>query len=597
MRRRAAQIAGAALVVVASLGTMLAMGDRTRWDVLGPLALLGLLGAWLVARSGWPLRRVVVLALALRIVSAAMPGLALSDDLYRYVWDGRVAASGVSPYAYRPDDPALAALRDSVVFPRLNSPSYYSVYPPVSQAVFRAAGAVEARWGTARALAALRIFGGMAEVLGLLLLARIVRGSVALKSVFALYAFHPLAIVEAGQGHTELYALPLLAAALLARASNRNGAAGAAMALAGWVKLVPFVLLPALLRTSWRRGWLAAAVVGVAGALWIGSHAPNVLASLRLYTSHFEFNAPVYLMLKKALGWQLGGDTGPLAASLLAGALAVFAILAWRRNVRLGAVWLAFLACSTTVHPWYLLPVLLLSVGEGDVRTARVSAWLAACGMGTYTHYTTGGDALWSALGWLGAALLFMPWRSALDAVLRHRAREKARFLVPLLPTKNTVLDLGAGEGFVGDELARAGYAVTLADVAEFNRSTLPFVRLDDAQPLPFPDGAFDAAFLVFVLHHARNPAFLLGEALRVARRVVVLESVYDTESDRRLLDALDRIANRMRSPAMREQEAHLHFQTAEAWADLARSLGATVAVQRLGRWPHKQAILTLERG
>lgn len=594
-RHGAGLFVGTSLVALSVVGTALAVGHPARWEALGPLALAGLLGAALLVRANLPLRQVVALALLLRIVSIAMPGLALSDDLYRYLWDGRVATSGVPPYAYRPDDSALASLRDSVVFPRLNSPSYYSVYPPVSQAVFRAAGEIEAVAGSAWGFRVLRGFGWIAEALALLLLARLAKASPVLMSVFALYALHPLVIVEAGQGHTELYALPLLAAALLARSSRRDGWAGAAMALAGWVKLVPLVLLPGWLRTS-RRGWMAAGIVGLTGALWVGRDTPNVLASLRLYTSHFEFNAPFYLTLKKALGWWLGGDTGPLAAALLAVLFAAFVLVAWRKRVRLGTVWLAFLACSTTVHPWYLLPVLLLAVGEGDRQTVRAVAWLAACAMGTYTHYTTGGDAFWSWMGWLGALALVVPWSRLIEAVLRQRARVKVRHIMPLLPIKTQTLDLGAGEGFVGDELFRHGYKVTLADIADFRRSALPFVLLDPLQPLPFARGAFEVAVLVFVLHHARDPVFVLDEALRVAPRVVVLESVFETTADRRLLEVLDRLANRLRSPAMREQEPHLHFRTADAWADLARSLGATATVQRLGRWPHKQALLLLER-
>ena len=158
------------------------------------------------------------------------------------------------------------------------------------------------------------------------------------------------------------------------------------------------------------------------------------------------------------------------------------------------------------------------------------------------------------------------------------------------------VLDLGAGEGYVGEALARRGAAVTLADVADFHRVPLPFVRLDEAAPLPFAPDAFTDVVLVFVLHHAADPARVLAEALRVAPRAYVLESVYDTEGERRLLDRLDRLTNRLRSPHLRAQEERLHFRRAEAWAELARSLGAAVSVRRLGRWPHKQAALVLER-
>ncbi|GHF36667.1 hypothetical protein GCM10018790_12860 [Kitasatospora xanthocidica] len=103
---------------------------------------------------------VVPLVLAGSVAVAAVGLLApprTSDDAYRYVWDGRVQAAGISPYAHTPDDPALARLRDPGLFPvgdgcagwderrttagdctRINRPAVHTVYPPVAQAWFLA---------------------------------------------------------------------------------------------------------------------------------------------------------------------------------------------------------------------------------------------------------------------------------------------------------------------------------------------------------------------------------------------------------------------------------------------------------------------------
>ena len=60
----------------------------------------------------------------------------LSDDVYRYVWDGRVQLEGVHPYRYAPVDPALGTLRDAHVFPRINHPEVPTIYPPLAQSLF-----------------------------------------------------------------------------------------------------------------------------------------------------------------------------------------------------------------------------------------------------------------------------------------------------------------------------------------------------------------------------------------------------------------------------------------------------------------------------
>ena len=613
--------AGAGLLLCTGAAFVLreAASDRALWTLLGPTSLVSLLGAVLVARSTIRSRTVLAVAMALRLVLATVPGLTLSDDLYRYLWDGRVAASGVSPYAYRPNDPALSGLRDAAVYPHLNSASYYSVYPPASQAVFRVAGEVELRAGSAWALAFLRGVGALTEMTALLLLYRLTRG----RALFALYALSPLVLVEASRGHTELYALPLLVGAAWAVRRARTSWATAALSLAGAVKLVPFALVPLL----WSRMHVRTSTQSLAVAVGIGllvlaivhPHLAHVSASLRLYTSYFEFNAGPYALLKPWLGERYGGDTGPLAARMLAatflGGYAVAAVFQWwkkdpllqakpRHVVRtMGAVWLAFLATATTVHPWYLLPVLLLAVAAASPTLASATAWLAACAMGTYTHYTVGGDALWTVAGWTGAALilaisaLVQVMRRALPALLRFRARGKVRALSACLPDDLRglrVLDLGAGEGFVGEALARHGAVVTLADVADFHRARLPFVPIAEGEPLPFETDAFDLVVVVFVLHHSRTPEALMAEALRVGRRILVLESVFETERERRLLVWLDRWANRLRAAQMRTQEEHVEMRRAEDWERLARSLGADVQRFPRGGFPHRQALLCL---
>ncbi|MFF7636003.1 hypothetical protein ACFZB9_23085 [Kitasatospora sp. NPDC008050] len=105
-----------------------------------------------------PGRHVVPLVLAGSAALAAVGMLApprTSDDAYRYVWDGRVQAAGISPYAYTPDAAALARLRDPGLFPvtgtctqwdehrttagdctRINRPAVHTIYPPVAEAWF-----------------------------------------------------------------------------------------------------------------------------------------------------------------------------------------------------------------------------------------------------------------------------------------------------------------------------------------------------------------------------------------------------------------------------------------------------------------------------
>nr|WNW42166.1 hypothetical protein RKE32_33815 [Streptomyces sp. Li-HN-5-13] len=133
-------------------------------------------GALLLLRRV-PERQVARLVLAGGVLVAAT-GLLVpprtSDDAHRYVWDGRVQAAGISPYAHAPQDPALAPLRDPGLFPaddgcrgwderrtadgactRINRPAVHTVYPPLAEAWFLAQHPFGDRVRTAQAAGAL----------------------------------------------------------------------------------------------------------------------------------------------------------------------------------------------------------------------------------------------------------------------------------------------------------------------------------------------------------------------------------------------------------------------------------------------------------
>ena len=96
--------------------------------------------AWLIfSRQSISLRDGLVLAFSARVISLFFDPL-LSDDYYRFIWDGMLMHEGVHPMAYTPSylmqHPEIVSLNDAL-FSQLNSQNYYSVYPPVAQWIFR----------------------------------------------------------------------------------------------------------------------------------------------------------------------------------------------------------------------------------------------------------------------------------------------------------------------------------------------------------------------------------------------------------------------------------------------------------------------------
>ena len=279
------------------------------------MGIAGLIGyAW--HRDEVTTREVILFAVLFRLI--AFPLLpSLSDDGFRYIWDGWLQVRGVNPYLFRPTGIPPELMAEPELFARLNSGSYYSVYPPASQLVFLigsfvGGGSWLSSWYVIKATF-LAIEGA-----GLWALSRMVS-----PRSLMLYAWHPLVLIElAGQAHTEAGMVGLLLLSFLAYRSDHSAMSVAALTAAGWFKLYPLLLLPFLLR---RVGWRYISIAGILSAVMVLPYAaPNAIShvreSLDLYVRLFEFNSGPYLLLKEAgLAWT-GEDWSKLLGPVLRGA-------------------------------------------------------------------------------------------------------------------------------------------------------------------------------------------------------------------------------------------------------------------------------------
>ncbi len=141
---------GAASLVLYVVSLRAKSGDDIEWFIKIALiqSLIYLLAVSIVfrTRSSRSTLVLVIFFAALFRLSILFAPPYLSDDIYRYVWDGRVQATGVNPYRYIPADEALAPLRDQTIYPKINRRDYaHTIYPPGAQIIYFLATRVSER--------------------------------------------------------------------------------------------------------------------------------------------------------------------------------------------------------------------------------------------------------------------------------------------------------------------------------------------------------------------------------------------------------------------------------------------------------------------
>jgi hypothetical protein len=324
------------------------------------------------------------------IFIAALPNL--SQDFYRFIWDGRMILEGWNPYLHLPGNlikdgiaPIAQAKELYEGMGRL-SVSNYTNYPPLNQLIFAIAGffAGKSIPGSVIVMRFLIIAADLGTLyFGKKLLENL---NLPVNRVFW-YILNPFIIIElTGNLHFEGVMLFFLIWAIYLLHKKKWILSAVIFAISVSMKLIPLLFLPLLFRyftpeNSENRLHFGKLILYylIVGAVVILSFLPflssalisNFSASIGLWFQKFEFNASVYYLVRW-IGFQVkgyniietAGKVLPLLVILILAGLAVF-----RKNnstqrlittMLLGIT--VYFLLSTTVHPWYIATPLLLSV-------------------------------------------------------------------------------------------------------------------------------------------------------------------------------------------------------------------------------------------
>lgn len=353
------------------------------YQFFGVFMVLFISAYWLAQnKAGFSFKTLLVVALILRLsLLFAMPEL--SNDFYRFIWDGELITNGVNPYAHVPNDLiSFPDYYDDIKMRLLYhgmgelSQAHYSCYPPLNQLFF-----------TLPALLSDSIYHQVIILKLILILAdigAIVVGRKILQHLqmdvnkIWLYALNPFIILEfSGNLHFEGVMIFFILLSLYFLLINQWLVSAFLLGCAIQIKLIPILILPFLFKKlRWKKsiGYLAmtALTVLVIGQLFLTpKFLQNMMLSVNEYFVKFEFNASIYYLAREigfiVKGYNAIDFIGPILSLVAFISILILAIIrAYKvqQDLFVGILFafLIYYAMATTIHPWYIALVLIFSI-------------------------------------------------------------------------------------------------------------------------------------------------------------------------------------------------------------------------------------------
>ena len=275
-----------------------------------------------------------------------------SDDIYRYMWDGKVQVNGINPYLYPPNAAALESLHSAVIPKLVNQPNLPTIYFPFSEWIFYLSFLISGEhvWG-------LKILILAAEIATTLLLMVTTTIAGISKRFTLLYAACPLPIfMYALDAHVDVFGLTFLVLFLYLFLNKRFAFSLAALAFSLSIKPAALIVLPILFfseRSLKKRLYIAA----VPPLLLIAQFIPymisvNPFSTLFAFTKHWTFNGSVFNLLDLFI---MNNQTSrSICAGLLMLSILFLSFNKQRLTDKIYFAFLLLLIFSPIVHPWYI---------------------------------------------------------------------------------------------------------------------------------------------------------------------------------------------------------------------------------------------------
>ncbi len=326
----------------------------------------------------WNFKFLLIVGILFRLVFLiAEPNL--SQDFYRFIWDGELIKNGINPYLYTPDQ---IMEQGTVSFTSMNelhegmsslNARHYSNYPPVNQVLF-ALASILGGGSVMGSMIAMRLTVIAAD-LGVLYFGRKLLQNLNKANHMAFWYFlNPLVIIElTGNLHFEGVMLFFFVWALYLISKNKWLWATPIYAISIMIKLMPILFLPIFLKYFGFKKSVVFYTLVILGcsALLLPFYSPvfidNYAETVGLWFSNFEFNASMYNVVKKiavsyyeAKPWELIDAYGSMLTKAMVAMVLLIALLRKNRKMEDVITSMVFALAlyyflSSTVHPWYVV--------------------------------------------------------------------------------------------------------------------------------------------------------------------------------------------------------------------------------------------------
>ena len=355
--------------------------DRTVFSELLISFFLAFIAYFVLYRLDVKFTVVLGLAILFRLVFLfSIPEL--SDDYFRFIWDGLLSLNGINPFLELPSyymEQGLNQVKglDASLYHSLNSPNYFTIYPPVNQLTF-AIGAFGFKLnGYGFGVTLMRLVILLGEGLTVFYLIKICKHlGVSTKNVL-LYALNPLIIVElVGNLHFEALMISFLCMAIYYLLKQKYDLSAVLFALAVNTKLLPLMFLPLFWNyIGWKKSVRYYLIVGGLTIIFFMPFLSvemlsHLSKSVNLYFKSFEFNASLYYLIRwigfQLVGYNIIGIAGRSLSILVLGIILYMSF--HKKNIktpllkRMFWAFAIYLVCATVVHPWYISTLVFFSV-------------------------------------------------------------------------------------------------------------------------------------------------------------------------------------------------------------------------------------------